>query len=414
MICIDESAGCDSAAKAKARLFIDIDYFQKKKKGENAAGDVFLSQITPSKNRIIAVLSDGLGSGIKANVLASLTATMISRFMLMDMPPERAEEIIVNSLPVCSERALAYATFTLIDARFLDMAVRIIEYDNPPLLILRGTEPVGLQKEKRPIERKNKKTGPQNEAIYLSELTAQPGDRIIFFSDGVTQAGLGLPHRPFGWGSEEVSRFIVETVRADPCISARALARAVVLGALRQNPDGPKDDTSCAVMYFRKPRNLLVLTGPPFRPESDGEFARVFAEFNGRKIISGGTSAQIISRELGIPLYTEGGFGGLPVTSRLAGADLVCEGILTLGAVAGELAEDEGDAPCENERNPASRMTALLLDSDTITFLVGTKINEAHQDPTMPVELEIRRNVVKRIAELLEEKHRKSVAIRYM
>ena len=338
---------------------------------------------------------------------------MLSKFALMDIPPERAAEIIVNSLPVCRSRGLAYAAFTLVDAR-QDMSARIIEYDNPPLLILRGSDPVTVAKEPLPIERKQKNTGPQNETLFLSSFQAKAGDRLVFFSDGVTQAGLGSPSAPGGWGMAGVQSHAVAALQEDPLISASALARSIVLAAERAGADEPKDDISCAVMYFRKPRNLLVVTGPPFRPESDREFARFFAEFTGKKIISGGTSAIIISRELGKTIAVDGPDrgGGLPPASKMDGADLVCEGVITLGAVAEELAQG---GPAEGgAANPASRMAALLLDSDSITFLVGTKINQAHQDPNMPVELEIRRNVVKKIASLLEEKYLKATHIRYI
>ena len=397
-------------------IFIDVDYFQKKKRGEAAAGDVFLAQKDHSGNRIVATLSDGLGSGVKANVLATLTATMISKFVLMEIPPKRAAEIIINTLPVNSEMGLAYATFTLVDARrdMRDMTVRIFEYENPPVVILRGTKPVTLEKEKIPINRKNKKTGPQNEDLFLSKFKAQAGDRIIFFSDGVTQSGMGGAAFPHGWGREEAHNFIVKMIKTEPLISSSELARRLVLMAEDNGTDEPKDDISCAVVYFRRPRNLLLMTGPPFRPESDKEFARIFADFNGKKIISGGTSAQIIARELGTTIRDDGPVlkTGLPPAAKMEGADMVSEGIITLGAVAKELSA--GWTPESASNNPASRLIEFLLNSDCITFVVGTKINEVHQDPTMPVELEIRRNVVKKIASLLEEKYMKAAHIRYI
>jgi hypothetical protein len=402
------------AASSSGGVFIEIGHFQKKKKGESAPGDVFLAQKIQSEKRIIAALSDGLGSGIKANVLASLTATMISKFVVMNIPPKRAAEIIVNSLPVCSERGLAYATFTLVDAR-QDLSVKIIEYDNPPLIILRGSGLVHCEKNELPIERKNKKTGPQkNETLFLSELTAEPGDRIIFFSDGVTQAGLGGGIYPSGWGIENVREYAVKAVKTDPLISAGELSRRIVESAENISIAGPKDDISCAVLYFRKPRNLLLVTGPPFHPKNDGELARVFAGFNGKKVISGGTSAQIIARELGKTISAGASAGGGPQTSDIDGAELVCEGILTLGAAAETLASGAVDGVGGGGKNPQARLVELFLCSDSITFMVGTKINEAHQDPDMPVELEIRRNVVKRIAALLEEKYMKAVNIRYL
>ncbi|MDR0568343.1 MAG: serine/threonine-protein phosphatase, partial [Spirochaetaceae bacterium] len=396
----------------KLGMFIETASYQVKKKGQSAPGDVFLSQKSMSGARIVSVLSDGLGSGVKANVLASLTATMLAKFILMDIPPGRATEIIINSLPVCSERGLAYATFTLVDARHT-MSVRIIEYENPPLIILRNGEPLMLEKERIPITRKKKNTGPQNETLFLSKLSALPGDRIIFFSDGVTQAGMGGETHPRGWGFKNAQNRVITAVRANPSISASALAQTLTQSAEYADQDGPNDDISCAVVYFRKPRDLLVLTGPPFRPESDREFARIFTEFPGRKIISGGTTAQIIARELGGTITADTGAysGDQPPGAKMEGADLVCEGILTLGTVAEELSADDSARPYQ--RSPSARIRELLLDSDRIAFLVGTKINEAHQDPSMPAELEIRRNVVKRIASLLEEKYMKAVYIQY-
>jgi len=177
----------------------------------------------------------------------------------------------------------------------------------------------------------------------------------------------------------------------------------------------PKDDISCGVVYFREPRDMLVLTGPPVHPESDTEIAGIFASFSGKKVVSGGTTANIISREMKreVKVNMKSYDNTMPPWSDMEGADMVTEGIITLGAVSQMLEQHvEIDAYSEKQ-NAATRMMDMFLDSDRITFIVGTKINEAHQDPTMPVELEIRRNVIKRIASLLKEKYRKEIQIRY-
>ena len=154
-------------------------------------GDVFLSQKNPSDGRVITALSDGLGSGIKAGVLATLTATMATRFIAMDIPIKRAAEIIMNTLPVCKERGISYATFTLVDIE-PSAAVRIMEYDNPPYILVRQNTVVEPIKEMTELVRKNKKTAPRRESILqYSRYDARPGDRLIFFSDGVTQSGMG-------------------------------------------------------------------------------------------------------------------------------------------------------------------------------------------------------------------------------
>ena len=95
----------------------------------------------------------------------------------------------------------------------------------------------------------------------------------------------------------------------------------------------------------------------------------------------------------------------------MEGADLVCEGIITLGAVS-EMLEKAGIDG--RDKSAAARMIYLFMNSDRILFIAGTRVNEAHQDPSMPVELEIRRNVIKKMAAILEGRYLKAVIIRYI
>ncbi len=393
--------------------FIEVAHAQICKYNQGAEGDRFLSQKNQSDGRVITVLSDGLGSGIKAGVLATLTATMAMKFVSNDIPIRRAAKIIMDTLPVCSERGISYATFTLVDIE-PNASVRIMEYDNPPYVLIRKNTLIDPIKQSSVIEREHKETAPALEAIlYYSEYKAQPGDRIIFYSDGVTQSGMGTHSMPLGWGAEDSQSFILQQVMDNPNISARELARRVVNEAEKHDGYKAKDDITCAVIYFRTPRDILVLTGPPLTPERDAEYAALFNNFDGKKIISGGTTANIISRQLGrkISVNLRNIDPVVPPVSQMEGADLVTEGIITLGKVA-EILDSEETGPKEKQ-NAATRIVDLLLDSDRVTFAVGTKINEAHQDPNMPVELEIRRNVVKRIASLLEQKYLKEVSIKF-
>lgn len=376
-------------------------------------GDVFLSQKNPSDGRVITALSDGLGSGIKAGVLATLTATMATRFIAMDIPIKRAAEIIMNTLPVCKERGISYATFTLIDIE-PSAAVRIMEYDNPPYILVRQNTVVEPIKEMTELVRKNKKTAPRRESILqYSRYDARPGDRLIFFSDGVTQSGMGSMVFPFGWGFENVQTFVLQCIEENPNISARELARKVVQQASSFDGFSPKDDITCGVIYFRNPRDMLVVTGPPVLKENDKVVAQLFDSFDGRKIVCGGTTANILSRELNrkINVILKDIDPVVPPISEMEGADMVTEGIITMGKVS-EILENGGNTD-KMKRNAATRMVEMFLDSDRIHFAVGTKINEAHQDPNMPVELEIRRNIVKKIASLLQDKYLKEVHIQY-
>ena len=395
------------------KTFIEVGHYQVCKHKQHAEGDVFLSQKNPSDGRVITALSDGLGSGIKAGVLATLTATMATRFIAADIPMRRAAEIIMNTLPVCKDRGISYATFTLVDIE-PNNTVRIIEYDNPPYVLIRQETIIEPIRDITTIERKNKSTAPKREAqLQYSRYAARPGDRLVFFSDGVTQSGMGSPNYPCGWGYENVQTFILEKILENPDISARKLAKAVVKQALMLDGYKAKDDITCGVIYGRNPRDLLVLTGPPLRKESDEDYARVFDSFDGKRIICGGTTANIISRELNRPIKVQlKDFDPkIPPYSEMEGAEMVTEGIITMGAVAELL---ESGAKTETlKQNAATKMVDLFLDSDRIKFVVGTKINEAHQDPNMPVELEIRRNVVKKIAALLQDEYLKEVSIQY-
>lgn len=397
-----------------SETFIEVDRCQICKYKQKSAGDVFFSEKKQSDGRIITTLSDGLGSGIKANVLATLTSTMATKFVSHDIPISRAAEIIMNTLPVDSAKGISYATFTTIAIEPGGL-VRIMEYDNPPYLLVRDDTIVEPLKDSNVFERKNKKTGPKKTPeVYYSTWQARSGDRLIFFSDGVSQAGMGSKCYPFGWGVENAHTYTLNAIKNNPEVSARELAALVVKKASSFDNFKPKDDISCGVVYFRNPRDTLVLTGPPMHEENDRELLHIFNAFKGKKIISGGTTANIMARELKrhITVDMEHFDSDVPPFSKMEGVDLITEGIITLGAVADML--EQGKTAVFDTDNAATRMIEILMNSDRIHFVVGTKINEAHQDPNMPESLEIRRNIVKRIMELLRIKYLKEIYVQYL
>lgn len=387
-------------------LFQEVDFAQKMKNGENICGDCFLSKKMKDSERTISVLSDGLGSGVKANILSSMTATMALNFVASNMEILHSAEVIMDALPVCQVRKISYATFTIVDS-ILDGWTRIIEMDNPPFLLVRNGEILTVPA-KTFASAKWK-----DRSISVSEFNTLPEDRIIVLSDGITQSGMGNWATPLGWKLEGCADFLLKKIRKEPQISARELSRALLHEALaKEKSSRAGDDMTCAVIYFRHPRKLTLLTGPPFRKEDDRKYTRMLEVAEGWKIICGGTTAQIISRELARPLRTDlkTARSGLPPLSYIEGVDLVTEGIITLTKTLGIL---EGK---DSSRKPgsASRLVNMLLNSDIIDFVVGSRINEAHQDPTLPEEIEIRRNIVRNISRILEEKYLKKVSIDYI
>jgi len=391
------------------KLFLELDHYQERKHNQAACGDVFLSRKIEADQRVISVLADGLGSGIKASVLAHLTATMALRYMEGDVDVRKAAGIIMATLPVCSERQIAYSTFTIVE---MDPwgATRILEYDNPPFVLMRGSDPVPVPAEILPLP----DTAGREAEIRHTRFQARPGDRIVFFTDGVSQAGVGRPGTPLGWGQEPVARFLSKVIRERPRISARQLARALVVRAQAIDGGQSRDDISCGVMYYREPREVLVLTGAPVARARDAEMANTALAFTGRKVICGGTTAAILSRGLERPLTMDlrNLDPDVPPVSRMEGFDLVTEGAITLARTV-RLLEEE-DSPDLLTPNAATQLAGILLDSDIIHIVAGTKINEALQDPSLPEDLDIRRNILRGLKKGLTEKFLKEVRIRFI
>ncbi len=391
-------------------FFVEVDYQQKSYEGQRICGDIFLFSKVKEENRIVAVLSDGMGHGVKASILATLTATMAVNFTKEHKEPEKTAEIIMKTLPECSDRKMNYSTFTIIDIEQSNK-VTILEYDNPDCIIIRD------RKIFKPADNKTIKLDSDtncSKIIRVCTFTPLKGDRILFCTDGITQSGLGTPRFPFGWGSDNVGRFAIDIVKQYPQISARNLAGKVLNMAYRNDGFQSKDDSTCGVIYFREPRELLICTGPPYNKEDDVTLAAEVRDFKGKKIVMGATTGDIISRELNLKIEDVFKFEDpdLPPINEMEGIDLFTEGILTLNKV--EKILKAYNPNTKLGRGPADEIVKLILESDSIDIIIGTRINIAHQDPHLPVELEIRRTVVNRIAQLLEEKLLKKVVVKYI
>ena len=341
-------------------MFIDIDVAQEKKYNQNTFGDYFTSKRFTDSGRLLAVLSDGLGSGIKANILACMTSTMLLKFMEEGTSIKKACETVMNSLPVCQVRKISYSTFSALDCNE-DGNAKIVEEGNPQFLWIRNGE-------------------------------------------GTKDLRLGLRR-------EGLIEIVKKELEKEPNISSSNLAKRIVKQAILKEPDRKaKDDISAVCVYYREPRNAVVFTGPPYHQSKDKFYAQALMDFNGKKAISGGTTANLVSRELNIPIKTNINLsvGKLPAISYMEGIDLVTEGILTLTKACEYL--DTG----EFQDDEAGALVKFMLDTDCITFMVGAKLNQAHYDPNLPIEIEIRKNVIKKISDILENKYFKKVIIQYM
>lgn len=392
-------------AEQTVDLFIDVDHAQVCKSGQGVPGDTVVVRRIPEEGRLVAVLADGLGSGVKAAVLSTLTATIAARHTAAGRDVRRSAELIARTLPECSVRHIGYSTFTILDV-LDDGHARVINSGNPHTVLIRGGTPESYAVEVIDL-------GDERQ-LRAADLQLAEGDRLVVCSDGVTQAGMGRADLPFGWGAEGLAACLRDALGADHRLSARALASAVV-GAARQVDGGVShDDTACLVVHLRCPRQLTVITGAPYEAQHDVEVAHLITEARGRVAICGGTTAEIIGRELGrrVDIDLRMVDPEIPPMGDLEGVDLVTEGMITLSACQRLL---EAGQPWPRGRdNGATRLADMLIDSDVIDFVVGTRVNEAHQDPSLPVELGIRRNLIKGLAGVLRERYARQVSIRYV
>jgi hypothetical protein len=423
-------------------LCIDIDYSQLFKHGQNIGGDVYYIDRKENSNVMTVILSDGLGSGVRANVLVSLTSHMASKLSLSTMDLEKSAEVIMDTLPIDSVKGISYSTFTIARIIFSDdksfIRVELAEYDNPESLRFTGSEPV--EWDKTAIRLKRKKAI-KEEIVYSSTFEMKEGDRLIFFSDGVAQSGIGLgpssserdadpaysvfrpARRPAqslpsviksrGWGVEKASEFIQRKIENNPDISSRQLARAIVTEANKNDEYKPNDDITCCVIGVKKPRRTLIVTGAPRSRESDKKLGERIKNFDGQIIVCGGTTAKIVARELGKDVKADKSpAGNLPPASKIEGIDLVTEGMLTLSEVAKRLTN--GTLLKHMSEDAAKRMIALLRETDQVEIIVGTKINDDVDDPSMAAKIGLRFPTVDEIRRALIKNYFKECEVSYL
>ena len=423
-------------------LCIDIDYSQLFKHGQKIGGDVYFIERDEGSNVITVILSDGLGSGVRANVLASLTSHMASKLSLSPMDLEKSAEIIMDTLPVDSVKGISYSTFTIARIVFSNdksfIRAELVEYDNPDSLRFSGSEPVEWEKTSITLKRK---AAIKKEVIYSSEFQLKAGDRLIFFSDGVAQAGVSLgsserkprdaAYAAFesrypdldaggdsrmtskGWGVENVAAFVQKRLEKDPDISSRMLSREIVTEAYKYDGYKPNDDITCCVVNVRKPRRTLIVTGAPRNRESDRRLGDIVSNYEGQVIVCGGTTAKIVARELGKDIQPDKlPAGTLPPSSMIEGVDLVTEGMLTLTEVANRLSNK---VLLKNmSEDAAKRMIKLLRETDQIEILVGTNINTDIDDPSTAAKIGLRFPAVDEIARSLRNKYIKECEVFYL
>ena len=373
------------------KLYYEWGTKQLHKHNEELCGDSVV--VSRRSDSVTLALSDGLGSGVKANILATLTTRIAMHMLQNELPVTEVVETLGQTLPVCRVRKLAYSTFAI--ARFFrDGRARIVEFDTPPAIILRDRKTLHLPFEERTISDKT---------IHDSVVEMKLGDWVIFVSDGVLNAGIGGVY-PLGWGWEQAATYLER--HAHPELTADDLAEKLAGTIAELYADAPGDDVSIVVIKVRRKLVATVLAGPPQSSEADRSVLSGFIERAGLHVVCGGTTAKMISRHIGQPLEVdlETMKPNVPPLARMDNVDLVTEGILTLTAAAELLRSGADKDTVKFGTDGASALVRLLLGVDHVHFIVGLAANPAHQNPNLPSHLRMKLAVVREIAEQLQNR----------
>lgn len=385
---------------------VDIAWKSLNKHNEELCGDKV--EVLHTEDSDIVILADGMGSGVKANILATLTSKILGTMFLNGAEIESCVETIARTLPICQVRKVAYATFSILQISH-DGSAYLVEFDNPSCVFVRDRQIVDYPYEERFIE---------NKKIREYRFQVQINDCFVLMSDGVIYAGVGELLN-FGWTWKDMAQYTLKCTKET--LSASRLAAMLSQACYDLYGEKPGDDTTVAVVRVIERRVVNIFTGPPTDKEDDEQLVSDFMKCEGKKVVCGGTSANIAARVLKKEIVTSVNYAdpSVPPTASIGGLDLVTEGVLTLGKALGILRkyeQDEFDEEFFNELdadNGASKLAKLLIEECTdLNLFVGKALNPAHQNSNLPFDLSVRMNLVEQLKDCAE-KLGKTVKVKY-
>lgn len=373
------------------KFFIDFSSSSLNKYGEELCGDKV--EFYHDEDKFIAVLSDGLGSGVKANILATLTAKIAITMLKEGLPIEDVVDTVIHTLPVCSIRNLAYSTFTIIKVDS-DGIAYVAEFDNPSIFFLNDREVKKIEWSTSEINGRK---------IKESKFELKEKDILVFVSDGVVHAGVGKILN-LGWQWEDIQKYL--KVNTNRNMSSKTVTN-LLLGACDQlYMQQPGDDTTVATIKAVTPKKAVLFSGPPIDPNMDKTVVDKIMNVRGKKIVCGGSAGNIVARELDRELKTSFIIidKDIPPIGYIKGIDLVTEGVLTIRKATGKLEKikDSTDLKFLYEEDGASKLARMLYEDCThIKLIIGRAINPAHQNPDFPNELSIKLYVLNELKNIL-------------
>ena len=381
-------------------LCADIGYKSINHDGEQLCGD-HVDIVERGENSTVIVLADGLGSGVKASILSTLPRQIISTMLSEGLTLEDCVETIAATLPICSVRGVAYSTFTILHL-VNNSEAEIIQYDNPEVILLRNGSNFEYPRTEMNIGGKK---------ILKSVVKLCEDDIFIAMSDGCPHAGIGTAYN-FGWKREDIIGFM-ETL-APVGYTAKTLSTILIDECNKLYGAKPGDDATACVVKIRRRVPMNILFGPPSNRDDCNRMMSLFFSKEGKHIVCGGTTSSIAAKYLGKPVKASLNYvrGDVPPIAEIEGVDLVTEGVVTMSRVL----EYAKDALGENKtyekwsfgHDGASLICRLLFEEATdINFFVGRAINPAHQNPDLPINFNIKMNLVEELSACLRKMGKK-------
>lgn len=381
-------------------ITVDVAYKSLNKFNEVLCGDKV--ELLKTEDSNIMILADGMGSGVKANILATLTSKILGTMFLNGATLEECVETIVETLPICKVRQVAYSTFSILQV-FHSGEAYLVEFDNPSCIFIRNGQLVPIPRNIREV---------QGKKINEYRFRVQRGDALILMSDGTVHAGVGQLLN-FGWLWEDIAKYAVKQYALT--ISAMRLAAAICQACDELYQYRPGDDTTVACMRIINAKPVHLMTGPAQDPSMDEEMVKGFmsGDDSTKRIVCGGTSATIVSRVLKKKLDVSMDYvdPDIPPIAYMDGIELVTEGVLTLNRVVQLLRRYAKNETVSEDffleldkQNGASMVAKMLIEDCTELHLyVGKAINSAYQNPGLPFDLGIRQNLVEQLKTVVED-----------
>jgi hypothetical protein len=366
-------------------------------------------EIIKTDDSDIVILADGMGSGVKANILATLTSRILATMLKEGADLESCVETVAKTLPICQERQVAYATFSILQI-FESGVAHLVEFDNPSCVMIRHGEIVSYPYGVRTIEGK---------IIHESYFQVEKDDCFVLMSDGVIYAGAGEILNLQGWTWEKMAEYTRSCTQRTKSASRLAMMLSQACDDLYVQRPG--DDTTVAVVRVGERKVVNLLTGPPKSKEDDALMMHDFMQAEGKKVVSGGSSANLAARILGKEIVTvfDSTEEEIPPIATIDGLDLVTEGVITLGKAVKLLRKYEQNEFDEeffvqlDGKNGAARLAKLLLEEcTTLQMFVGTSVNEMHAQSGLSFDVSVRMHLIEQLQQIME-KIGKRVRIRY-